>query len=34
LKSKRPYAIDIVDREKKVDRGERLVVLRFSGRSS
>src|SRR5882757_9103511 len=34
LKSKRPYAIDIIDREKKVDRGERLVVLRFSGRSS
>jgi ferric-dicitrate binding protein FerR (iron transport regulator) len=34
LKSKRPYAIDIIDREKKVDRGERLVVPRFSGRSS
>jgi hypothetical protein len=34
LKSKRPYAIDIIDREKKVDRGERQVVLPFSGRSS
>jgi hypothetical protein len=34
LKSKRPHAIDIIDREKKVDRGERLVVLGFSGRSS
>src|ERR1700722_6320745 len=34
LKSKRPHAIDIIDREKKVDRGERLVVLRVSRRSS
>ncbi len=31
LKSKRPHAIDIIDRQEKVDRGERLVVLRSSG---
>src|ERR1039457_4187769 len=34
LKSKRPHAIDIIDRQEQVDRGERLVVLRLSGRSS
>src|SRR6266403_3747774 len=34
LKPQRPHAIDIIDCQEKVDRGERLVVLRLSGRAS
>jgi hypothetical protein len=31
LKPQRSHAIDIIDRQEKVDGGERLVVLRRSG---
>jgi hypothetical protein len=34
LKPKRTHAIDIIDRQEKVDGGERLVLLRSSGFAS